>query len=265
MQILSVGSQFFFRIGISAGAFLVFFVLYLLRWKRVVFVRNRRHLAFEVSESHYAKALYLTCLDVVSFLAWHRGSVITIDDSSANLLGEAAADGGILFAMHFGNFELMCSEIIKRAPNFRGAYKPLANSWADRCLLMLRSRGMKYVDPRVNSPLGVKVFLREKGFFGLMVDQDHRKPNAVLSALGDRTLKCNPWLRVLSSDREHFYLPLLYRQSLFRWNLRILKIENKTYNIYTQIHEIYYEHLKQEDLNWKTWWHKRFKSVGLGY
>lgn len=237
-------------------------LLLVMKWKKEVFLANRNYLDMDSSNREYHSALSVLVETLVEFVLFPTYLSIDIDGKSIELLKKAEKDGALLLAMHFGNFEQMCSTFVRYAPSFRGAYKPLKSNWANSILMKLRSRGICYVDAKLNNPRAVDQFLSRNGFFGLMVDQDCRKKTAPKFSFLGKQIKVNPWILHLLKGRKECLVPILSKKSMGMWALEVIQVhygdEREALEL---IHQIYAGHMQKEHINWHGWWHKRFKSV----
>lgn len=237
-------------------------ILFVLGWKRKIFQANREKLGFSNGYKSYIGLLYNTLENLFLFVLFPTLERTHLKDQDRALLQKYSDEGGLLLAMHFGNFEHMCSIIKQQSPNFLGAYKPLKALWAHRFLMYLRARNGNYVDAQMNSPLRVLRFLQKGGFYGLMIDQDYRAEDAVKMSFGPTFVNCNPWALHLLAQRKVCLIPLLSPSGFATWNLEFKEIHYESPMQGLQmIYDHYYVHLQNHSQYWHGWWHRIYQSL----
>lgn len=261
----TVKSKIIIKFQFALVRFLVLFtvpILATLGWKRRIFKANRDKLGFSSGFKSYLVLLFRTLENLILFVLFPTLERTYLKSQDLALLKKYSQEGGLLFSMHFGNFEHMCSIIKRSSPNFLGAYKPLKAPWANRFLMYLRERNGNYIHEEMNSPLRVLRFLHRGGFYGLMLDQDYRAKGAVKVRFGPSFMNCNPWALHLLEQRNKCLIPLLTPVSFGSWNLEIKEFHYDSPKQGLQmIYDQYYAHLKANSQIWHGWWHRIYQSV----
>jgi lauroyl/myristoyl acyltransferase len=169
------------------------------RWKYSIWLQNRQILQDSTAFGAYSKTLWWTAWDLSLILCGSPYQKV-FGPPAEDPIWKNLAKGGILYSAHFGPFELFSAALFAKIPHFRGAYRPLKSSWAQKLWHQRRCELGGFCNPQINAPQPVLSHLKAQGLFGMMIDQDHRGLRQETARLKNQTLRVDPWISLLAQQ-----------------------------------------------------------------
>lgn len=261
----------------------MFILLWMLGWKRSVFVHNGKIAApflirRNAARPSYRALLYNLCHDLAEFIVRRRPFLTAPQDfenypyrhsrlelsiplESISALRRMRA-GGLLLTAHYGNYESMGLWLSRIGIPLMASFHPQKPAMLNRLLLKLRSLDTTPY-AYVQSPRAILSSVRSGKLFALLADQDYRKNHPAHGFFLERPVHCNPLPNFLL--RNNPALPIFCCTILSTGSQRILlaqelKVESEA-DLYREYHHWLESLIVRNPDCWYGWVHRRFRSA----
>lgn len=255
------------------------FTLKYLKWKKSVFSTNVRLSQAPWDSPQYDLTLANMVNDIGNFLFNRRlfasapsplsqypfqskQTFFHIDQSTKAHIESIRSRGGLLLTAHFGNYECMGLWLMRLGIPLAASFQPQKPKLFNQLLLSLRTvNGKSYAQlPGIHNAISA---IQKCQLFALLLDQDYRTKNPVVSMFAGRKVNCNPLPATLLKkfpDLPVYCAALL--PGVDSYTLQIIKLNSSSIEgVYSQYH-LWLERLIVEKPNlWYGWFHRRFHST----
>lgn len=241
-----------------------------LGWKRKVILCNMRHLSlahsapFATDAVFYERVLRHLLQELIFFLfpTQHTPQICTPRFQS---LLPQLRQGGLILTAHYGNWEWMGPWLVRLGIPLMANYTPPKNPLAHTLLRYLRGRYGNYTFPLAKHPFRMRHLLRNGSALTLLLDQDHRRSDAVPSRMLNTPLHCNPIPLRIHALFPHtpIYIAWVERNTTGELVLDAFSLPPVAdpLDIYTAYHDWLGERIQQYPERWVGLTHRRFSST----
>lgn len=261
----------------------LYFLLFLFRWKRKTVYANLCHIRGDKvskGEFHqfYSKLLknmtghvgeLLFSIDTFKRLPRNLSAYpccvdgwnFALDTASIPVI-EKMRGGGIFLTAHYGNYEAMGSWVCRLGAPLVASYIPLKPT----CLNNFVKKKLRCVDGReysiaARTPREFLKIIDKKDLFCLLADQDSRISSAVEGMLMGRKVKNNPLPDFLKAHRPHIPVFVCWMDESNEKRILFAQELNPQSSILNQYNDWLEERIKDNPSLWYGYTHRRFLSV----